>query len=146
MVFAFIISLSVAIMALLISRMFNTSTHQTNYYVTMDRTYRLAESGMNAAVGQMVNDPLTVFDGSWVAVPSEDGWYRNLVEKRNLPVPNISYIVTTATRVVNGAAYSSQLHTYVRMSNVSEYFAAVKASLSITNPVNISGGKVYANK
>lgn len=149
MPFAMVTAVAIGIMALTVARMYAQLTRQNVYFSAMNKTYQLAEAGLDGATSILAYDPnVDSFNANHsnpVVVASLNGEYRNRVFMRNDPVENIYYIITSATRTVQGRSYSTRLHSYARVSNVAEYFAAIKDDLVISHPVNIGQGKIYAS-
>lgn len=141
-----IVALVIAILALSASSVISWSTKQTVYVENMDHVYRLAETGLNDALQRLSKDPrVDDFDTTPVSVPEEQGLYQNTVYLATIPANPIYYVVTSATRTISGKNYCCTLHTYARVTNSSEYFLAVPDAVTVSHPVNIDLGKIYAS-
>lgn len=149
--FAVAVAAGGAILLLGLSKVLNMNTHQAVYLNGMREAFRLAESGLNSMVGQLVVNPgLSTSDTLWYTgnpTPiSGQGEYQNYVIRRDAPIPNGYYIVTCATRTISGKKFAVRLHSYVAISNASEYLIAVTDAATITDGIDASSGKVYAPK
>lgn len=145
-VFAAIFSVVASILIIALVRVLMINVNQTTYLNQMNLAYRLAETGMNVCLGKLANDPKSYLTFNGVQEAVTDGVYDNVVVQRNDVVPGGYYIVTSATRTVSGKSYSCRLHTHVRVSNVGDYFAAVKNELQVNDGVDVSQGKIYSPK
>lgn len=142
---AMIVAVVGVLIVLALSRIVSFSSKQNQYLTEMDRTYRLAETGFNDALGKLAYDPNPDnFDANPVPMPEEDGVYESHVYLRTQPVNPVYYIITSATRTVAGRSYYVKLHSYARVTNTSEYFIAVTVGLTLSHPVDVSEGKIYA--
>lgn len=149
--FAAFIAAAMAILLLGISRMVTVNNRQAVYLDNMREVFRLAETGMNTMVGKLIVNPsLSLSSTQWYTEAPTGyggGEYQNYVTRRNIPIPNGYYIVTTATKSVGGLSskkYAVRLHAYVAISNAAEYLLAVSDKASIGDGTDAATGKVYA--
>lgn len=135
-------------LAILIFSIFQTtevSTQQMLYFNNMNRVYRLAESGLSSALGQLSVDPSTATINSAGSIEMEgEGVYDNFATPVSSPVAGSYYIVTSATRTSGGKTYACKLHTYAAVANVGDYFAAFQQEFRLSAGMNAAGGKIYA--
>ncbi len=148
-----IAAVCLAVLILSFSKVMDFRSHQSAYYMAKRGAYELALAGLNHAMGEIIrvsdvndyNNRAENIAGVYMA--SHKGRYWNRVElvsqaQRGNTYVNY-YIRTTATLDADKGANSTILHNYVQLSNVGEYFAAVKGSLSISAGVNAARGKIY---
>ena len=141
-----ILGVVLSIFALTMARSLRSSSRQMVYFNNINRSFRLAETGLNDIMGQLATNPdPTSLSGIPVTIDNE-GTYENDVEPVSNPFTGSFYIVTSATREVSGKIYATKLHTYARISNVSDFFAAVSDDLALSAGVNAGLGKVYSPK
>ncbi len=139
-----IISAVMGLLLLTLSKQVAFRSKSSVYLQGRDNAVQLAETGMNDALARLSLDPRNIgnFNGTTVTLP--DGEYQFFVEQRNDIVPLGYYIRTEATAKVGGKSYKSRLHTHVEVSNVAEYFAAIKDELVVSAGVNVSLGRIYS--
>lgn len=140
------LALAVAFLVIGLSKLMNFNTHQTVYLDHMNSSYRLAETGMNAAVGRIVSSPRNYADLNGTTITTDDGTYNNVVTQTDSIIPSGYYIVTSANFTAGGRSYASRLHTHLRVSNVADYFAAVSDEMVLSDGIDVSQGRVYAPK
>jgi hypothetical protein len=165
MTFAMIASaLSIIIIASIV-RIIQSNAHQMSYLQVMSEAYSMSETGLSAAMNQLIKDPTSCgtanpFDQN-VDVHNESGAtigrYMMSCAKRTIPFKgmnvNTYYITVIATRTVGARDYSQRLHSYVEISNVADYLFAVNSvfpiaydTTSTTDADNPNTGKIYAQK
>lgn len=135
------VGIALGILVLFLSQNFHTNSNQMVYFNNMNRTYRLAESGLAIALGQLSVNPST---GVLLGPVLEGGYYENYVEAISTPILGGFYIVTTASVTENGKTYACALHTYAKVANIGEYFAALKNEFILSPGMDARGGKIYA--
>jgi hypothetical protein len=147
----FVLSIAVflaALFALIVLQLvqhLRTTSQQAVYLGSISRAYQLAETGQAAAMGQLASSSdLSSFTTSPVIAPDGSGEYQNTVMLKHVPVDPIYYVVTSATHTVGGHSYSCRLHSYVRVSNTAEFFMATPDELTISQPIDVSTGRIYA--
>ncbi|MFN0117442.1 MAG: hypothetical protein ACKVQC_03995 [Elusimicrobiota bacterium] len=145
--FAGVFAISIFLGIIAISEVLKRSSHQSYYLDEMNKTYRLVETGLSQAMGRIANNPN---DFTWTGV-AQSGFesgesFTNYLTSGAFVGGTNYYIVTSATRTRNGKDYSTTLHTYAKVSNVADYFAAISGAdpLVITKGVDVSLGKIYA--
>jgi hypothetical protein len=146
---AMIVAIVLGVLVLAMANTMQTNARQQVYFNSMNHTYRAAESGLNKTIGQLsVNPSIYLTDPQFSNLQKgPEGEYQVSVDRRDLPnAKNIYYITTTATQEIGGKKYSAKLHSYVQISNVSDYFAAINGECIISHPTNIGQGKVYGLK
>jgi len=140
-----IFALILGIVSLFMANFLRISSRNMNYINRVDRVLRLAESGLNDALGRLaIEGSTTNINGIQYPGGDEGGVYENFAQIISNPITGGYYIVTSATTTHNGKSFSCKLHTYARISNVGDFFAALSNTLLIAPGVNASGGKVYA--
>lgn len=127
--YAVFTALATVVLGLAITQMLGFTSRQANYLSNMDRTFRLAETGMNNAIGALtrVGFSAAMAQNQKQSFPADGGWeewYRNTIKEITKPF-RCYYIKTEARRERGAQCYSSVLHSYVETSNVGEYAAAV---------------------
>jgi hypothetical protein len=136
------IGFGIAILVLYIAQAVKIETHQMVYFNNMNKAYRLAESGLNVALGQLSASPRTGYLTGGPVFP--EGQYQNYAEPINAPVLGGYYILTTATITASGKTYACAVHTYAKIANIGEYFAALKNEFILSPGMNATGGKIYS--
>lgn len=152
MTIAFAVVVAVVAMGLIgtISRALTHTSRVSNYFNQIERLYRLAETGLFQAIGNINTDP-SIYDPASpdslqdVFVDYEGGKFKNIVqESHDQIVFGGYYIQTIASRTVAGKNTGIRLHSHVLVSNVAEYFWAVQGDLILAAGTDASDGKVYA--
>lgn len=150
--FAVVAAAAGVIMIIGVARLFQRSSHELNYVEATERSFVLAETGLNTAISQLIYNSRLCSDTdvTFTAIhaypetgPGEE--FKNTCFRRAIPQNSDSFfIITSATVTANGKSFSQTLYSYVGIANVAEYFAAVNGDLQISFPTDISEGKVYA--
>lgn len=145
MIAALIVTGVMAATVLGIAKMIDFNAHQNVYFSALNQTNSVAQDGLNAALASLVVNPdPTKVPAGWRKALNQSGEYRNTVQVRAKPVNPSYYVITDARKTIAGNEYKTRLHSYVRVSNIGEYFAAVNSELTISAGANIAGGKIYA--
>ncbi len=158
-VLAFVIAITFGFVVMAFYKVIDTRVRQSVYYATKKGAYELAIMGLNRGMGQLVQaSNLASFNSlynmdqpgeMWISIPELNGDYINqaaVVPADQTGGKPVNYYIKTKARVSRGAnQFSTTLHSYVQLSNIGEYFAAVKGSLSISPGVNAAGGRIYAD-
>lgn len=146
-VLAVVVAMVASVLILITAKITQQNQKFMVHYKQMDKTYRYAETIMNRIAGQISLNP-GIISQSGFGSPMTDSAENAVYEVSAAQVPfdgiNGYYIVTTSTRTISGHKYSSRLHTYARISNITEYFAAIRGTLTVGFPSDIGQGKVYA--
>jgi hypothetical protein len=146
MAVAFIVAILMGAAVLFVADTYRHISQNKVYLDGMYHAYRLAETGMTEAVGQLTINPDAYLDPAFnntMAKPTE-GRFDVQVFRRDWPnVENGYYIVTSATRTIHGRQFATRLHTYAQITNVGDYFVAVNDTLNIVGGRNMNPGKVY---
>ncbi len=133
-------------------RLMQSSARQVAYLEIMGDVYSLTESGLSVAVNDLIKDPKACESGAHFRVdtPVTGGKYRIDCARRVIPVqrqPTLCYYITVmATRTVSGRDYSQRLHSYVEISNVTDYLYAVNGPLQIGYQTQAPRAKIYARR
>ncbi len=148
LVYAVVIALTAAVLFAAIGRIARYNASQFVHTEATNRLMQIAEKGLNEAISELGrNSDIALFDTSIKVSPDDPlATYQNTVQRRDIPELGIYYIKTTVSRTTNGSTEKAALHSYVRVVNVSDYFAAVSDVLTISHGADISGGKIYAPK
>ncbi len=145
LVFATFVMLALVVLIVCVGRTISSSAHKNVHTSAVASAKRLAETGVAKAVGRLTVDPTSylspTFQQDEYASPSEV--YSSRASTVTYTGTAGYYIVTSASRTVNGKLWTCQLHTYARISNVADYFAAINGPLTILAGANVTG-KVYA--
>lgn len=133
-------------LALSIANLVRANTRNKVTFDNMRITYQKAESAMNRALGRLSIDGRAFENDPTLSNPiTEDKTVTSVrVLKRNFADVNGGYyLITEATTTTGGRRFSLTLHTYARVSNVGEYFAAINGPLAIADGIDLSLAKVY---
>lgn len=141
--FVAIVAVAMGLLVLFISRQVKFNSGQMVYFNNMNRAYRLAESGLAIALGQLSVNPSTG-PMAGPAMPDPNEKYSNYIERTNFPMFNSFYITTSATVTVSGEEFASELHTYANVANIGAYFAALKNEFVLSPGMDSTGGRIYA--
>ncbi len=147
-----VIAVALAVLMLGLAQFEKTYAGQNNYIVQMDRALQLAEMGMSASLGVIARTPEKALEdaalgngglNNSVQTVGNEGTYTLQISQRNIPFPGIYYVICTGERIVSGKSYKMRLHSYIQISNASDYFAAVNDNLYISHGVDLSSARVY---
>lgn len=151
MFYAVVAAFATVALALVGVQLLRSTARQSDYLINLDRTFRLGETGLNNAIGALVRvgfqkirtdpDEYLKFT-NWVVYPEEKGRYRNEVYRSPYPTP-CYYIKTVVQRRIANRCYHANLHTFVELSNISDYFAAIDNEFTIESGTDLSRAKVY---
>lgn len=137
-------TIALALLLIGIERNLRATTGQMVYFDNMNRVYRLAETGLNTALGTLAVDGSTMnVNGIETTVPNE-GKFINWAQPDSSVVAGGYYVVTSATRTENGREYACKLHTYALVANLGDYFAIVSDFFTLSPGMDSSLGKIYA--
>ena len=160
MTFAMIAATLSIIIIFSIMKIIESGSRQVAYLEVMSDVYSLCETGLSSnAINSLITnpkycDPATAgspFEGSGLPPkphPVTGGEYAMTCAQRDIPVQTSTvtcyYITVIATRTVSGRSYSQRLHSYVEISNVSDYLLAVNTDLPVAPDAVAPLGKIYA--
>jgi hypothetical protein len=151
---ALLIAMAVAVALTTLVKLTRSKSHQTTYLNQINRTAQLAETGLHMAISRTVRNPTTYMGGT-IDSTEIDPLFEDVAGVENSCTIEIGlspilsrayYIISTATRVVYGKPYVIRVHAHVRLSNTSEYFAAIKGPVSIRGGTNVSTGRIYGSE
>ncbi len=153
LVLSFMISIAFGIAVMGFYKVLNARTKQGVYYSAKKGGYELAVMGLNAAMGQLIRaSKVEDFNNTaqnWTEVRALHGKYKNnaaIVPANENGGKPVNYYIKTDAEITKGSTYvSTTLHSYVQLSNIGEYFAAIKGSLSVSPGINAAGGRIYAD-
>jgi hypothetical protein len=134
---------AIVIFIFFLSNLTRSHVKQTDYLKQMERTLRLAETGMNNSLGRILINP-ELIGGGPINETIDDGQSETVAYERINALGPSTYLITTSTRNVAGKRFITRLHTYARISNTGEYFSAVNSEITITTSVMAASGRVYA--
>jgi hypothetical protein len=154
---AMLVAVVIAILALSMANTVRNSSKGQVVFDGMTDAYRVAEATTVAVMGQLAvngnafNSPNQNFGPQTASVKDSNGRTvaTNLVQGQVLrrDFDNLTggyYIMTSVTHTVGSHKYSCRLHTYARVSNVGDYFAAINDKLEIASPpVDLTDAKIY---
>jgi len=137
-----------ALLIFSVERTIKFTTYGAVYMHQMDEVFRLAETGLNEALGALATDPSQFDPGGTLdgtVINFNGGTYQNFVTL-SLAASTIGgfYIVTVASKTVGSKTYSARLHTHAIVSNAAEYFWAVNGELILAAGTDAGAGKIYA--
>lgn len=141
--FAAIVGIVFLILLISIVQLLRNTTKQLNILQATDNAISVAETGLNRAIGRLAIGGTPITDGTWVTPAGVQGSYHNTFEEISTPFP-CHYIRTDSAVDYGSTAFRATLHSYVRVSNVGDFFAAVYDELSIGEGANAEKGRVYS--
>ncbi len=152
---AVILAVVASILVFAIQKSSDQSSKNMVHFNEMSKAYRSSESALHQVLGKIsmwsnciyapgFGAPTQEIEGGYLQGPRTEVNYEYKAEKVPFDGVNGYYVVTSTTRTLNGRQYASRLHTYARISNVTDYFAAIRGDLTVAYPSNIQAGKVYA--
>lgn len=148
LIMVFVAGVVLATLILLMTDHMRRYSHQMVFFNARSEAYRLAETATHEAMGKLTIDPVAYLEPSFSdPVSNGDSVYQVQVCRRSYDdVSDGYFIVANATKTVDGMAFHVELNSYAKISNIGEYFAAVRDELQISHPLDISLGKIYGGQ